>query len=150
MNQILGYKYWNDWLCATRTKLCQTLDKMTLGIGIDEPRWNLSWAIVYFVILGWTVECNENHWNLKLDDHLKELVLASRVTFSLLRVPVCVRMICSECGMRNLTVYSKYNQGKGDFNEGKCTSYGYEHKKEAISCLLKICIKDEEDRRRQY
>ena len=44
MNQILGYKYWNDWLCATRTELCQTLDKMTLEIGIDEPRWNLSWA----------------------------------------------------------------------------------------------------------
>ena len=129
MNQILGYKYWNDWLCATRTELCQTLDKMTLGIGIDEPRWNLSWAIVYFVILGWTIECDENHWNLKLDDHLKELVLASRVTFSLLRVPVCVRMICSECGMRNLTVYFKYIQGKGDFNEEKCTSCDYEHKK---------------------
>ena len=110
MNQILGYKYWNNWLCATRTELCQTLDKMTLGIGIDEPRWNLSWAIVYFVILGWTIECDENHWNLKLDDHLKELVLASRTNFSLLRVPVCVRMICSECGMRNLTVYSKYIQ----------------------------------------
>ena len=122
MNQILGYKYWNVWLCATRTELCQTLDKMTFGIGIDEPRWNLSWAIVYFVILGWTIECDENHWNLKLDDHLKELVLASRVTFSLLRVPVCVRMICSECGMRNLTVYSKYIQGKGDFNEENCTS----------------------------
>ena len=113
MNQILGYKYWNNWLCATRTELCQALDKITLGIRIDEPRWNLSWAIVYFAILSVTIECDENHWNLKLDDHLKELVLASRVTFSLLRVPVCVRMICSECGMRNLTVYSKYIQGKG-------------------------------------
>ena len=107
MNQIFGYKYWNDWLCARRTELCQTLDKMTLVIGIDELRLNLSWEIVYFVILGWTIECDENHWNLKLDDHLKELVLASRVTFSLLRVPVCVRMICSDSGMRNLTGYSK-------------------------------------------
>ena len=77
MNQILGYKYWNDWLCATRDELCQTFDKTTLEIEIDEPRQNLSWAIFYFVILGWTIECDENHWNLKLDDHLNELVLAS-------------------------------------------------------------------------
>ena len=86
---------------------------------------------------------------MKLDDHLKELVLASRVTFCLLRVPVCVRMICSECRMRDLTVYFKYIQGKGDFNDEKCTACDYKHKKEAISCLLKICIEDEEDKRRQ-
>ena len=55
--------------------MCQTLDKKTLGIRIDEPRWNLSWAIVYFVVLGWTTKCDENHWSLKLNHHLKELVL---------------------------------------------------------------------------
>ena len=77
----------------------------------------MSWAIVYFVILGWTTECDENHWNLKLDDHLNELVLASRTTFS----PLSVRMICNECELRNLTVYFKYIQGKGDLNEEKCT-----------------------------
>ena len=62
---------------------------------------------------------------MKINDLLEELVLANQVTFSLLRVPVCIRIICGKCGMRNLTVYSNYIQGKEDLNEEKCTFCNY-------------------------